>query len=171
MSLAFYQSGGIIKDIGSHKNFEFSSTNPRKWRSLAIKYSIREEWIYPHFVLKSHFSRAFLTSIFLRTHVKARPTHGRAHIRERPAFHWHSASRGEFHLYANLKPRAHFCIPPWDPVETCPMQCTPVCAQPGAGRARREYLLRSDVSQKFSFVAKRWPNPMVQFASEIDRSI
>lgn len=86
-----------------HKNFEFP-TNPRKRRLLAIKYSICEEWIYPHFVLKNHFNRAFLTSIFLRIYVKA---HGRAHIRERPAFHWHSASRGEFHLYANLKP--HFC--------------------------------------------------------------
>lgn len=86
----------------------------------------------PAFYTQSHFGRAFLTGILLHAYVKAPPTHSRAHIRERPAFHWHSTSRGEFHLYANLKPRAHFCIPPWDPVETCPMRRTPSgVAQPG----------------------------------------
>lgn len=81
--LLFHSGGGTVKDIDIQKNFRIS----RERRSVAVGYSICEEWIHPHFVPKVVSAVPFLTGILLHAYVKAPPTHSRAHIRERPAFH------------------------------------------------------------------------------------
>jgi len=142
-----HKSRKIIEDIGFYKNFRISNFLKNGDRDYRLFHLWRTDM--SAFCTQSHFSRAFLTSIFFTYTHKSTLTQSHAHIRERLAFHWHSASRGEFHLYANLKPRTHFCIPPWDPVETCPMQLHPrACAT-----RSRTSATGGNVSQKFSLLS------------------
>lgn len=72
---------------------------------------------------------------------------------------WHSTDRGEFHLYANLKLRAHFYIPPCELVETCPVHnaLPAVIALPGTGEnAKRVSLAKRCRIENFCFVVKQW---------------
>lgn len=168
MALSRFLLKQRISGISVYKNFRTTKfpTNLRK-RGYRIFHLRRMDPFA--FCTQSHFSRMFLTGIFLHTPFYM-PTH-KPLLTSARDFHWHSTSRGEFHLYANLKPRAHFCIPPWDPVETCPMQCTLGLRSPEEDERDESIFREATWAKNFRPLLSGGQIRPVQFVPEIDGSI